>query len=340
VTDTAAARVAYFYGFSGSIGAGTYDRSDALLEAPDALVPAATSASQQVSITGSPVDAIWEITDSATYGPIDDVSNVVRLALRAWDQERPYVRLSADWVLTASASVEATLTLDGIWFGASGAFSIVVRGAWTNVTIAHCTLDPGGGDVDGNSIEPVNLVIEGQIDELVIDHCIIARIVVPPGGVVDRIVVRDSIVQAPDGVPAIALAPGDVVLQRVTVFGAVDVERLDASEALITGPVDVTDTQNGCFRFSAAPAGSRLPRPYRAVTLVAAGSLFTSRSFGHWGYAQLSESAPGEIARGAENGSEIGAFSSLLNPIKLDSLAHKVDEYLPFGLIPCFIRAT
>ena len=40
------------------------------------------------------------------------------------------------------------------------------------------------------------------------------------------------------------------------------------------------------------------------------------------------------------DGIEIGAFSSLLNPIKLDSLKAKVDEFLPFGLIPHFITET
>src|SRR5207247_7811022 len=107
-----------------------------------------------------------------------------------------------------------------------------------------------------------------------------------------------------------------------------------------TQRLDAPDTQNGCFRFRAAPPGSRLPKPYRSPGLVDVASLFTSRRFGQPGYTQLSESAPEELARGAENGSEIGVWSGLMNPVKLDSLAHKVDEYLPFGLIPCFIRRT
>ena len=40
-------------------------------------------------------------------------------------------------------------------------------------------------------------------------------------------------------------------MRRVTVFGEVVVEWLDASEALITGFTNVTNTQEGCFRFSA-----------------------------------------------------------------------------------------
>ena len=45
-------------------------------------------------------------------------------------------------------------------------------------------------------------------------------------------------------------------------------------------------------------------------------------------------------AQFTENGSEIGAFSSLLNPIRLDGLRAKVDEYMPFGLIPVFVFET
>jgi hypothetical protein len=36
----------------------------------------------------------------------------------------------------------------------------------------------------------------------------------------------------------------------------------------------------------------------------------------------------------------MGAFSALLNPIKLDSLRAKIDEFMPFGRIPVLINAT
>jgi hypothetical protein len=109
---------------------------------------------------------------------------------------------------------------------------------------------------------------------------------------------------------------------------------------LVTGCVDVTDTQEGCFRFSAAPSSSRLPHPYQAHVLTETAQLFTSRRFGDAGYGQLSETAPAAVARGAENGSEMGAFAGLLNPVKLDSLQAKVLEHLPFGLIPIYVMET
>jgi hypothetical protein len=133
---------------------------------------------------------------------------------------------------------------------------------------------------------------------------------------------------------------GELTLQRVTVFGRVEVLRLQASEALITGDVQVVDTQHGCFRFSAAPAGSRLPRQFESHVLSETGYLFTSRTFGHYAFAQLSAAAPPALLRGAENTSEIGAFSATKAPIRLDGLQSKIDEYMPFGLVPIYVAQT
>ena len=67
---------------------------------------------------------------------------------------------------------------------------------------------------------------------------------------------------------------------------------------------------------------------------------FASRRFGDPGYAQLGKTAPQSIIRGAENRSEIGAFGGLLNPIKLDDLKTKGNEFVPFGLIAQYINET
>ena len=280
-----------------------------------------------------------EILDSTTYGPIGNKLTVTDATLRASNGQRPFLRLDANWVLNTGQAVDSLLALDGLWIGGTGA--VVLRGDYERVTIRYCSLDPGGPDSDGNAIPPVPLRIEGRVRELLIERSIVGPIRTQGQGLVQTLTLTDAIVQSLDPVvPAIVLGDGIVVLRRVTVLGMVDIHRLDASEALITGGVDVTDTQAGCFRFSAAPADSRLPRPYESHVLVDVDHIFTSRRFGHPGFVQLSQSAPEELQRGAENGSEIGAFSGLLNPIKLDGLRVKVDEYLPFGLIPIYLTAT
>ena len=335
--------VTYYYGFAGEIGAGTYSRPEVELREPTAM-PNLKAENSSGTILEDRIDddGVSQIDDSATYQGIDDKLQVQNLILQAANQQRPYIRLTRNWILRTTPDADARLLLDGLWLGSNGYYAIILRGDYEEVIISHTTFDPGGdNDVNGNPVWPVPLIIEAQIETLIIDSSIMGRIVTQNDGIVENLKVRDSIIDDTDsGQTAIQLAQGEVELKGVTVFGKVDVNRLWASEALITGLVDVTDTQEGCFRFSAAPEGSRLPRQYESHILNDAVHIFTSRNFGQPGYGQLSKTASPELYRGAENGSEIGAFSSLINPIKSNSLKAKVDEYMPFGLIPIFIQET
>ncbi|HVL26286.1 MAG TPA: hypothetical protein VM450_19500 [Thermomicrobiales bacterium] len=328
-------RVTFHYGFSGAFGATTSPLRPIDPAAPDAR----RQGGGPLSAPDILANGVTEIGDSATYGPIANKLSVANLTLRAADMQRPFLRLNANWILNTGAGIDALLGLDGLWMGGSG--EVVLRGDFERVTIRSCTLDPGGLDRDGGVVAAVPLVIEAQVRHLAIERSITGPIRVQGNGLVQSLEITDSIVQSRDAaVPALTLGDGIVVLRRVTVLGAIDVHRLDASEALITGVGDVTDTQAGCFRFSAAPAGSRLPHPYESHVLDDQDPLFTSRRFGAPGYGQLSDAAPAAVRRGAENGSEIGAFSSLMNPIRFDGLQAKVDEYLPFGLIPIYLPET
>jgi hypothetical protein len=331
-------RVTCHYGFGGDIGAGGYSRPAVESRPPDAQV----QGGGQINAAQLLNDGVTQIEDSATYGPLASKLQVTNLTLQAANLQRPYLRLESNWILRTPDDADAQLRLDGLWLGSGGDFAMILRGDYESVTVSHCSFDPGGGlDANGDPIWPAPLLIEASIETLTIERSLMGRIAAQNGGMVEKLVVTDSLLDAADsGQMAVALARGELTLERVTVFGPVEVNRLWATEALITGVVDVTDTQAGCFRFSAAPAGSRLPRPYQAHPLTDAGHIFTSRRFGQPGYGQLSHTAPEEIRRGAENGSEMGVFSRLLNPIKRDSLRTKIDEYMPFGLIPIFIEET
>lgn len=147
---------------------------------------------------------------------------------------------------------------------------------------------------------------------------------------------------------AIALGSGEADLSRTTVLGPTFVHRLEASECILDDFTVVEDTQHGCIRFTAWPAGSVVPRQYESVQIEAGSPLFTSREFGEPGYGQLLASADlsvvssggGTILRGAQDGSEMGAFAREKNPVKESSILIKYQEYMPVGLAPVLIRVT
>jgi hypothetical protein len=229
---------------------------------------------------------------------------------------------------------------------------VAIEGVFAQVIVRHCTIDPGGerARTVSTSVMPIPLVqleIDGQVEQLVIEQSIVGPIREVVSAVDScsgaKFLIRDSIVQSLDPtVPAIETRIATLDIQRSTVFGEVRVNRLEASEALVQGLVTVTDNQHGCFRFSAANAGSSLPQQFESHLLAPAvpNHVFLSRRFGDSAYAELSETAPETIRRGAENRSEIGAWSSLLSPIKRDDLTAKTYEFMPFGLIAQFINET
>jgi hypothetical protein len=139
-----------------------------------------------------------------------------------------------------------------------------------------------------------------------------------------------------------------VSLARCTVLGRIAVHRLDASECILDDVATVEDTQHGCIRFTAYAEGSVLHQPYRSVAVPPRGPLFRSCQFGSPQYARLLRRAdaaivnpaPGDtILGGAENGSEMGAFSSERVPVRQRGLAIKFEEYTPLGIFPVWIDA-
>jgi hypothetical protein len=361
------------YGFPGRIGAGTYDRRDTLVD-DAAPLPTGTGA-LTIPTTGA-----HEVADNRTRLIAGDVPYIRQLVVQAVNQRRPYLMRSvtsspARWTLTALVKPavppggdpppedERTLTLDGIWLGLSNPTQsgqspvypvesqLVLDGVFDRVVIRNCTLDPGGAmDVGGGFYRPipyVRLLVQGTVEELVIESSIVGPIgevqASPSTRRIGRLVIRDSIVQAPPGVVAIESELGELDIARSTVFGDVRVNRIHASEALVQGAVRAEDNQHGCFRFSAAHAGGSLLPQRFASHLYDAGvpdHTFTSRRFGDPGYAQLAAAAAEELRTGAENGGEIGAWNHLLIPIKLADLRAKVDEYAPFGLVAQYLFET
>jgi hypothetical protein len=134
-----------------------------------------------------------------------------------------------------------------------------------------------------------------------------------------------------------------VQLERVTVLGRVRSEVLSASECILDDLAFVEDRQAGCIRFSRYEIGSVLPRRLQCVPSDdqarawrppgrCLAPLFNARRFGRPDYAQLAAACPPSILHASEERSEIGAFTGALNPIRLDNMITKLQEFLPVGL--------
>ncbi|MGE0257410.1 MAG: hypothetical protein AB7H71_18405 [Alphaproteobacteria bacterium] len=160
-------------------------------------------------------------------------------------------------------------------------------------------------------------------------------------------------------------------IERSTVRGRVRARQIDlATETIFDGLTTAERIQVGCVRFSYVRPGSRTPRRYRcqpdlaerraveaeeavlgplteaqrdAVRVVVRRRVepeYTAEAYGLPAYLQLSLGGPAEIATGAEDGSEIGAYCHLKQPQREANLRTRLDEYLPFGLEYGFVYVT
>jgi hypothetical protein len=346
----------YHYGFAAALGAGVYERNAVPWHDPawfaSLPLPAALVSGGGV-VPAAPSDGVLEITDNLTYqGAVDNVA-VRELSLRSTEGRRPYVLLDADWQFTADVAGNAILLLEGLWLGAAGApRELVLSGDFERVELRCCSLDPGGIAADGSALPRVGIRIDGSVELLVVESSIIADITVSAGAVLGALRISRSIMQA---ATPLMLESAELHLTQTTVFNEIQGFRLWASNSLIGSRVSVVDVQNGCFRFSAAQEASleQVPHPHRSVFFADEGPLFVSRRFGSPGYALLSEApeaalTPGadssddraSIHSGADNEGEMGAYNALLFPVKRRALSAKVEEFLPFGLLPVFVNET
>jgi len=367
----------YIYGFSGPVGAGPYPRT---LPAPS-NGPGVDVFFGGGAIEINPGDALGDLAPVVTIGGDGTNSEnrdsltyqllvrgdrpITSTIVQAIEGTRPYVQLfgngSAAPTLTPTAASGVThrLEIDGLWLasGNDGVGDFLVTGSgsatsdfdWDEIVIRHATFDPGGTRADGSTIATLTLAVTGRVRRLVIARSILGPIDVrsAAGGSVDEIEIVDSIIDATQAASqngrqvAIHNPAGLVVMRGVTVFGDIRVEKLEATDSVVSGQLVVANTQDSCFRFSAAsPAPDTIPQPkqFHSVTNIPIEPFFfTSMRFGDPGYAQLSRLVPDAVLRGAESSSEMGAFSFLLNPIRLASILAKVDEFGPVGMLAQYI---
>jgi hypothetical protein len=321
-------------------------------------------------------DGVIQIEDNGVYGGALAIAlpENGRLVIEAANGVRPDVRPLGRWRICApGGATDAQVTLNGLLI--QGGLQLCGD---VKLTLTHCTLVPGRQlDEEGRPRFPNldSLVAEAIAGEcatftdlaVTVDQSITGPLRLPIE--CEALVIRDSIVRAPNaagGIQAAIAAAGDATaagppatIERSSLWGAVHVKELVASETIFNDPVQIERLQGGCVRFSYLPPGSVTPRRFRcqpdlaldkearrlgcksasdltaaqrAPVLARLRPTYTSVHYGDPGYAQLRPCCAGEIRTGAEDGSEMGAFSSLQQPQRETNLCIRLEEYLPFGL--------
>jgi hypothetical protein len=134
---------------------------------------------------------------------------------------------------------------------------------------------------------------------------------------------------------------GLVRLQYCTVLTTTIAERLQASDSIFNGPIrkdldPATLPGEGCLRYSAVLAqqpGGELTF-YRHQQLRA---VFFSEAFGQPGCGVLHPATAPEIAHGAEDGGEMGAYHHLYLVAGRQAVISKLQDFLPAGIRPVVV---
>ena len=317
---------------------------------------------------------IIEILDSATYAttaPIPLAKAAIRnLTIRAADGQRPCLTSYRSSQTPAAACFDVSVAMAG--FELNG---LLISGGPLRITskvaalrLAASTFDPRTG---------ISLAaFDGDLNDrssYLLCRCVAGALLVGPG--VAQLTIADSLISQSGGISIAGLAkvgsppvlpsppsspPGGIAvpeapavqLERVTVLGRIHCGILNASESILNDLAIAEDQQSGCIRFSRFEPGSILPRRFRCIPSeeqLAAGCsdsgscsrpVFNSRRFGRPDYGQLATACPPEILSASEQQSEIGAFAGALNPVRLNNLRIKLEEFMPVGLNPVIIAET
>jgi hypothetical protein len=305
-------------------------------------------------------DAVIEITDSGEYQEQIEFSldRGERLTLRAAQGRRPMVWLYDRYrnrpdamKISGTGAGEGrlpTVVLDGLLVTGR---SVRVLGAVGEVVVRHSTLVPGWS-IDSRCRpeheEEASIELSDTSACLRVERAVLGTILVNQGEVhrePNPIWLSDSVLDSTGRRLAALVAPNDrhahAVFNacRTTVFGAVHTHAVGLVEnSILDGAVKVARRQSGCVRFCWLPPGSRTPARFHCVS--AGAPAFTSTRYGTPGYAQLATWCPPEISRGAEDGSEMGAFHDLRQPRRADTLRQRLAEHVPAGSDPAQIIVT
>ncbi len=250
------------------------------------------------------------------------------------DGMRPHLRgnLEALGGTAAEDKAGGELAIDGVLI--EGGLEIV-KGQLARLSLSHTTLLPGGAGL--------SLAAGNDAVQVALSRAIVASLSCKAEAA--EINVTESIIDA-GSEAAVAAPKAHVAVQAATLFGSVKARSFDAGNSIFTQKVDIERCQQGCVRFCFVPDKSSTPRRHRCQPDLALAQpnavktnelarvrpQFVATQYAQPGYAQLAGTCAGEIALGAEDGGEMGAWHLLQNAARVANLRVSLDEYLRVGL--------
>lgn len=326
-----------------------------------------------------PMHAVVEIADSGFYTETIDVELAEQhtLQIRAANRCRPVIHVldyhpSRGEALNVTLNEKSRFTLDGILVVGR---PLRVEGKGdkpvdARVVIRRSTLVPGWTvrpDCNPNAPDESSLDLRNLKGRVTIDRTILGTIAVMDETTESeplRISITDSILDATSDDREAVMGPGAsyawarLRIVRCTVFGRIETHAIELGEnSIFTGVVRVVRRQIGCIRFCWVPLKSRTPKRYHCQPDLVLETVkgqpkatvdaevrrveptFTSVRFGSPDYAELDLDRADEIARGADDESEMGVFHDVFLPQRIANLRARLDHATPAGMNTGIIAA-
>ena len=293
--------VSYFYGFSGDMGGGFYDRKG--LEEEAVLLKVEPEDSYHYKITKKndgtthsslaealeeweseqshdPRDVFFEIVDSEIYAnessndPLFiEIPENITITIQSENKERPVFTLKKP--ITVKGGKGSRIVFDGILFTLSenndnNTILKILKGDLSELVINHCTFVPARIEEDNSSRYSLGIFGDNTDSsnqnnhnlKILINRSIMGRVDSWSSAASLKIV--DSIIDGKGEIEALRCTNANI--EKTTIFGKVSSLILElGNNSIFTDIIDIDRRQQGCLRFCYIATGSKIPRSYRCV---------------------------------------------------------------------------
>ena len=364
--------VSYAYGFSGDLGGGPYSRRESVAKVlePDGLprldvkwearvgksftnangkFNKISNALEDWSANGEGKTGILAITDNQTY------------------EEDLNIKLPPGSLLVIVSTDWAELNVSGMTSSIvdSSSRQVKLSSSERRAHIKGKVIAQSGDSSNMGGLVINGLLIEGTLDIMDVSLMRIAHTVITQSCEikckdeihVERSVMEDLNVNIPSTKininesifnSTVNTVYSELIVDRSTFLANVSAQVLNASNSIFMRNVAVTQKQSSFVRFSyiksdfikslhhfrcqPSQALSQSGQSEKSAILSRIVPRFASTTLFTPNYCQLSVNCAEEIRTGAEDGSEMGAFSFLKIPQREANIKASLDEFLPLGL--------